>query len=262
MSMNILTKIVASKFAEVAARKKVMSIEQLEAMPLFGQKCISLKESLLDPTKNGIIAEFKRQSPSKGLINATADVATVTAAYTHYGAAGISVLTDAAFFGGSLADLSVAVKNEIPVLRKEFIIDEFQIIEAKAYGASVILLIASCLTPAETELLAGTARELGMEVLLELHDESELEFINEEVTIVGINNRNLKSFEVNIEHSLKLRSLLPKDKLAIAESGIYDIETYKLLMKEGFDGFLMGEYFMKQSNPALAFQLFTEQIKA
>lgn len=259
--MNILTKIVASKFAEVAARKKEISIEQLEAMPLFGQKCVSLKASLLDPNKNGIIAEFKRQSPSKGIINATADAASVTAAYTNYGAAGISVLTDTQFFGGSLADLSVAVKNELPVLRKEFIIDEFQIIEAKAYGASAVLLIASCLTPAETELLAGTARELGMEVLLELHDESELEFINDEVTIVGINNRSLKSFEVNIDHSLRLRSLLPKDKLAIAESGIYDIETYKLLKKEGFDGFLMGEYFMKQPDPAKAFQLFSEQIK-
>lgn len=261
MSTNILTKIVASKFGEVAARKKEISIAQLEAMPLFGQKCASLKASLLDPTKNGIIAEFKRQSPSKGIINDKADVMEVTKAYTDYGASGISVLTDTQFFGGSIADLSVAVNNNLPVLRKEFIIDEFQIIEAKAYGASVILLIASCLTPAETELLAGTARELGMEVLLELHDESELEFINDEVTMVGINNRSLKSFEVNIEHSLQLKSVLPKDKLAIAESGIYDIETYQLLKQEGFDGFLMGEYFMKQPDPAKAFQLFSAQIK-
>jgi len=261
MSTNILAKIVASKFGEVAARKKQISIAQLEAMPMFSQKCYSLKDTLLDPNKTGIIAEFKRQSPSKGVINSTADVKTVTEGYTNYGASGISVLTDEQYFGGSLADLTIAVQNNIPVLRKEFIIDEFQIIEAKAYGASVILLIASCLTPAETELLAGTARELGMEVLLELHDESELEFVNDEVNFVGINNRSLKSFEVNIEHSLKLRSLLPTDKLSIAESGIYDIETYQLLKKEGFDGFLMGEYFMKQAHPELAFQLFAEQIK-
>ena len=165
MSTNILAKIVASKFGEVAERKKQISIAQLEAMPLFEQKGYSLKANLLDKTKTGIIAEFKRQSPSKGIINAIANVAEVTKAYTEFGAAGVSVLTDGPYFGGSLADLNIAVQNSIPVLRKEFIIDEFQIIEAKAHGASVILLIASCLTPAETKLLAGTAKELGMEVL-------------------------------------------------------------------------------------------------
>jgi indole-3-glycerol phosphate synthase len=261
MSTNILAKIVAYKFGELAERKQQVSIEQLEAMPLFAQKCPSLKANLLDANKTGIIAEFKRQSPSKGIINATATVEEVTKAYSDFGAAGISVLTDAQFFGGSLVDLSVAIKNPIPVLRKEFIIDEFQIIEAKAYGASVILLIASCLTPTEIELLAGTAKELGMEVLLELHDESELAYICDEIDFVGINNRSLKSFEVNIEHSLKLRDQLPNDKLSIAESGIYDIETFRLLKKEGFDGFLMGEYFMKQTNPAKAFEEFASQIK-
>lgn len=261
MSTNILAKIVASKLAEVADRKKQISIAQLEAMPLFSQNTYSLRSNLLDATKTGIIAEFKRQSPSKGIINATANLEEVTKAYTQFGAAGVSVLTDGPYFGGSLADLSIAIKNPIPVLRKEFIIDEFQIIEAKAYGASVILLIASCLTPAETELLAGTAKELGMEVLLELHDETELEYVCDEVDFVGINNRSLKSFEVNIEHSLKLKNLLPKGKLSIAESGIYDIETFTLLKKEGFDGFLMGEYFMKQENPAKAFEEFSKLIK-
>lgn len=259
---NILAKIVASKFGEVAARKQQISIAELEAMPLFEQKCYSLKNTLLDSAKTGIIAEFKRQSPSKGIINGTADVAEVTAAYTQFGAAGISVLTDQTYFGGRLADLSIAVQNEIPVLRKEFIIDEFQIIEAKAYGASVILLIASCLTPAETKFLASTAKRLGMEVLLELHDESELDFINDEVSFVGINNRSLKSFEVNIEHALKLRDKLPKDKFSIAESGIYDMATFQLLKKEGFNGFLMGEYFMKNTNPAKAFEDFTTQLKS
>jgi indole-3-glycerol phosphate synthase len=261
MSTNILAKIVASKLGEVAARKQQISVAQLEAMPLFSKPCLSLKQHIIDPSKTGIIAEFKRQSPSKGVINDQADVAAVTGAYSQYGASGISVLTDTLFFGGSLADLSIAIQNPTPVLRKEFIIDEFQIMEAKAYGASVILLIASCLTPAETRLLAGAAKKLGMEVLLELHDASELEHINDAVDLVGINNRSLKSFEVNIEHSLQLRSLLPKDKLSIAESGIYDLETFQLLKKEGFDGFLMGEYFMKQPNPAKAFQLFSAQIK-
>ena len=261
MSDNILAKIVATKFSEVAERKRQISIAELEAMPLFGQRAYSLKANLLDTSKTGIIAEFKRQSPSKGVINATATVAEVTSAYTQFGAAGVSVLTDGPYFGGSLADLSIAIQNPIPVLRKEFIIDEFQIIEAKAYGASVILLIAACLTPTATKLLAITAKELGMEVLLELHDETELAHICEEVDLVGINNRSLKSFEVNIEHSLQLKDMLPKGKLSIAESGIYDIETFRLLKKEGFDGFLMGEYFMKQDQPAKAFEEFSKQIK-
>ena len=258
---NILATIVAQKLKEVAARKNEISISQLEAMPLFSKQALSLKANLQKQHTTGIIAEFKRKSPSKGIINDKASVKEVTAAYHAYGAAGISVLTDNEFFGGSLDDLSMAIQNDIPVLRKEFIIDEFQITEAKAYGASVILLIASCLTPATTKLLAMKAKTLGMEVLLELHDETELEHICDEVDLVGINNRSLKSFEVNIEHSLQLKNKLPKGKLSIAESGIYSEETYRLLKSEGFDGFLMGEYFMKEENPALAFELFTKAIK-
>ena len=261
MSTNILAKIVETKFGEVAERKKQISIAQLQAMPLFEKPCYSLKANIIDTSKTGIIAEFKRQSPSKGIINAVASVEEVAKAYTQFGASGISVLTDGPYFGGSLADLSIAVQNEIPVLRKEFIIDEFQVIEAKAYGASVILLIASCLSPAETKSLASVAKSLGLEVLLELHDASELAHVCEEVDLVGINNRSLKSFEVNIEHSLQLKNLLPKGKLSIAESGIYDLATFQLLKKEGFDGFLMGEYFMKQENPAKAFEEFSQQIK-
>jgi indole-3-glycerol phosphate synthase len=262
MSTNILAKIVASKFGEVAERKKQISIGELEAMPSFERAGYSLHSNLVDPSKTGIIAEFKRQSPSKGIINNTALVHEVTKAYSDFGASGISVLTDTHFFGGSLDDLTIAIKNTTPVLRKEFIIDEFQIIEAKAYGASVILLIAACLTPKETALLAATAKALGMEVLLEIHDETEIGHIGEEVDFVGVNNRSLKSFEVNIEHSLKLKNMLPKEKLSIAESGIYDLATFQLLKKEGFDGFLMGEYFMKQSDPAKAFELFVSQIKS
>jgi len=258
---NILATIVAHKLKEVALRKNEISITQLEAMPIFTKQALSLKANLQKQYTTGIIAEFKRKSPSKGIINDKASVKEVTAAYHSYGAAGISVLTDSEFFGGSLEDLSIAIENEIPVLRKEFIIDEFQLIEAKAYGASVILLIASCLTPTTTQLLAVKAKALGLEVLIELHDETELDHICDEVDLVGINNRSLKSFEVNIEHSLELKNKLPKGKLSIAESGIYSVETYQLLKKEGFDGFLMGEYFMKEENPAQAFELFTKAIK-
>lgn len=261
MSNNILNTIIEHKLVEVAARKKDMSIAELEAMPLFSTKTSSLKASIQEEGKTGIIAEFKRQSPSKGIINAIAGVEEVTKAYEQFGASGISVLTDQTFFGGSLTDLSIAVARTIPVLRKEFIVDEFQLIEAKAYGASVILLIAACLTAEKTKQLAIIAKSLGLEVLLELHDATELGHICEEVDLVGINNRSLKSFEVNIEHSLQLKNQLPKNKLSIAESGIYDVETFKLLKKEGFDGFLMGEYFMKQADPAAAFEAFTQLIK-
>jgi len=261
MSTNILAKIVDHKKIEVAERKTQMSIAQLEAMPLFKTQGHSLKSNLMHPALTGIIAEFKRQSPSKGVINDTASVAEVANAYTQFGAAGISVLTDKVFFGGTLDDLSIAVKNPIPVLRKEFIIDEFQLIEAKAYGASVILLIAACLNPSATNALARFAKSLGLEVLLEIHDATELEHISDAVDFVGINNRSLKSFEVNIEHSLALKNQLPKGILSIAESGIYSLETFKLLKKEGFDGFLMGEYFMKQANPAEAFEAFVTSIK-
>jgi indole-3-glycerol phosphate synthase len=261
MSTNILETIVQYKLIEVAERKKQIQMAALEAMPLFSIPATSLKSNLLNPAYTGIIAEFKRQSPSKGIINDTASVATVTKAYTQFGAAGISVLTDTKFFGGQLADLSVAVENHIPVLRKEFIVDEFQLIEAKAYGASVILLIAACLTPAQTKSLALFAKSIGLEVLLEIHDATELGHINDGVDFVGINNRSLKSFEVNIEHSLQLKDQLPKGKLSIAESGIYSVATYQLLKQEGFDGFLMGEYFMKEANPAAAFETFVQTIQ-
>ena len=262
MSTNILAKIIDHKKIELAERKGQLSVAQLEAMPLFTSEGYSLKLNLLNPALTGIIAEFKRQSPSKGVINATASVEEVANAYTKFGAAGISVLTDKDFFGGSMNDLSIAVKNPIPVLRKEFIIDEFQLLEAKAYGASVILLIAACLTPASTHSLAIFAKSIGLEVLLEIHDADELGHISEAVDFVGINNRSLKSFEVNIEHSLQLKNQLPKNILSIAESGIYSLETFMLLKKEGFDGFLMGEYFMKHANPATAFELFITSIKS
>lgn len=261
MSTNILAKIVEYKKIEVAKRKQQISIATLEAMPLFVQQSYSLKSNLLNPQLTGIIAEFKRQSPSKGVINDKASVADVAKAYTQFGAAGISVLTDNHFFGGHIDDLSIAVKNPIPVLRKEFIIDEFQLIETKAYGASVILLIAACLTPEQTKSLASFAKSLGLEVLLEIHDEIELGHVTDEVDFVGINNRSLKSFEVNIEHSLALKNQLPNGKLSIAESGIYSIETFKLLKQEGFNGFLMGEFFMKQEDPAAAFETFVQAIK-
>lgn len=216
----------------------------------------------MDEQTTGIIAEFKRKSPSKGIINNRASVEEVTMAYAKFGASGISVLTDAEFFGGSIEDLLAATINKLPLLRKDFMIDEYQLIEAKAFGAAVVLLIAACLTPVEVKQMAKTAKDLGLEVLLEVHDEEELGHVCEQVDLVGVNNRNLKTFEVSIDSSLALINKIPKEKPAIAESGISDVDTIVTLRQAGFRGFLIGENFMKQPSPSVAFADFVNQLKA
>jgi len=260
--MNILDTIISAKRVEVMMRKQDRPSAVLEKTAGFRRPVFSLKSSLQDPERNGIIAEFKRRSPSKGIINNSADVLAVTSAYSEYGAAALSVLTDEQFFGGTSADLTVARVHELPILRKDFIIDEYQLVESKSMGADVILLIAACLTVKEVYNLAKTATELGLEVLLELHGESEIEHINEFTPIVGINNRNLKTFSVDIERSLRMRSLLPAQTLKVAESGIDSLEKLIFFRENGFDGFLMGEFFMKANDPARAFRQFAESIKS
>jgi indole-3-glycerol phosphate synthase len=258
--MNVLEKIVLHKRKEVEERKKQEGIKSLERNRFFGRKTYSLKQYLLDATKTGIIAEYKRRSPSKGVINDRDSVESVTRMYMAFGASGISVLTDQEFFGGSLDDLVSARDNDLPLLRKDFMIDEYQVVEAKSYGADVILLIAACLSPKEVKQLASTAKRLGLEVLLELHDESELKHICTEVDLVGINNRNLKSFEVDLEQSVRLAEKIGEDFIRIAESGINDVRNIHYLKQFGFQGFLIGEYFMKQENPGEAFKEFTYQL--
>lgn len=261
-NMNILEQIVADKYKEIAAKKRTISIADYEQMPLFFKETKSLKTSLLKGDSTGIIAEFKRRSPSKGIINAKADVAQVTAAYSRY-AAGISVLTDEPYFGGNNDDLIKAKETAtIPLLRKDFIIDEYQLYEARAIGADIILLIAACLSKREVKGLAQTAKQLGLEVLLEVHNEEELNHICDDITLVGINNRNLKTFDVNINTSLTLINKLPKEKPAIAESGISNINAILSLRSAGFKGFLMGENFMKHADPSIAFTDFINELKA
>ncbi len=260
--MNILDTIIAHKRIEVAERKKHTSVAELEKAKFFSSKTLSLRSFLLDENRTGIIAEFKRKSPSKGIINDTATVAEVTAAYAKYGASGISVLTDTEFFGGTLDDLLAATFNDVPLLRKDFMIDEYQLIEAKAYGAEVILLIAACLSPREVKNMAATAKGLGLEVLLEIHNNEELDHICEQVDLVGVNNRNLKTFEVSIDISLDLITKIPSEKPAIAESGISDVDTIVTLRQAGFKGFLIGENFMKKASPSVAFADFVNQLKA
>lgn len=260
--MNILETIIGQKKIEVAERKQQTPVALLEQMEWFSKIPFSLRKFLLDGNKTGIIAEFKRKSPSKGWINAAADTGAVTTAYTQNGASGLSVLTDEKFFGGSLDDLKKARINNIPVLRKDFIVDTYQVLEAKAVGADVILLIAANLTPGQVKTLASTAKNLGLEVLLEIHNEEELEHICEEVDIVGVNNRNLKTFEVSIETSVYLAGLIPTDKIKISESGISDAKTIQELKKYDYKGFLIGENFMKAPDPAIAFAAFVEQLKS
>lgn len=258
--MNILEKIIVHKREEIDIRKSMVYEDELVESKLFKRDCHSLKQQLLAPGATGIIAEFKRKSPSKGFINRYADVAKVTKAYTDYGASGLSVLTDNEFFGGSTDDIIQARENNIPILRKDFIIDPYQVLAAKAMGADVILLIAACLSPAEVRTLAGFAHENDLEVLLELHDEAELDHICDEVDMVGINNRNLKTFEVDISRSLKLAKKID-NKVLVAESGINSIETIQQFRDEGFKGFLVGEAFMRAPDPGEAFRSFVEALK-
>jgi len=247
---------------EVQSRKSIINIDVLQASDLFRRQSLSLKNSLLAGERTGIIAEFKRKSPSKGIINDRAVATDVAEAYFNNGASAISVLTDEKYFGGINADLTAARTLNIPILRKDFIIDEYQIIEAKSIGADVILLIAANLSPTEVKQFAAVAKNLGLEVLLEIHNEAELEHICDEVDLVGVNNRNLKTFHVDIQTSLNLVTKIPKEKPAISESGISDVETILTLKAAGFKGFLIGENFMKQPDPTIAFAEFTHQLKA
>lgn len=258
--VNILEKIIEHKKREVARRKTDRPVHDLEKERFFHRETLSLRKSVLSEKKTGIIAEYKRRSPSKGVINNRDSVEAVTRAYRGYGASGISILTDFEFFGGSLDDLMAARDNQIPLLRKDFTVDEYQVVEAKAFGADVILLIAACLSPQAVKTLSASAQALGLEVLLELHDETELDHICDTVDLVGVNNRNLKNFEVDLEHSVRLARQIDDRFVKVAESGINDVKNIHYLKSVGFRGFLIGEHFMKQPSPMAAFKEFVYQL--
>lgn len=259
--MTILEEIITHKKKEVAERKELKPVRILEQSFYFNSKIVSLKQQLLKPGQSGIIAEFKRRSPSKGIINENASVEGVTEGYIQAGASALSILTDGKFFGGSNDDLTKARKiNFSPILRKDFIVDEYQILEAKSIGADAILLIAACLTKIEIEKFAAFTKSLELEVLLELHDEDELKMISNEVDLIGINNRNLKTFEVDLEISKKMAGKIPSSFTKIAESGIDSPEKIKDLKNYGFKGFLVGEHFMKTSQPEKTCEEFIKQL--
>ena len=260
--MNILEKIVAQKRIEVTERKALIPIALLEKSIYFNSSTVSLKSYLLREDKSGIIAEFKRKSPSKGDINKYAKVDEVTLGYMQSGASALSVLTDEQFFGGSDNDLKKARKlNYCPILRKDFIIDEYQIIEARSIGADAILLIASVLSKEEIIRFSNLAKKLSLEVLLEVHNEKELDKIPNEEVLIGVNNRNLETFEVTLQNSIDLFPKLPVSVVKVAESGIKTPEDIALLKSFGYNGFLIGEQFMKTPNPSKACRAFIDAIQ-
>lgn len=220
-----------------------------------------MKKYLLRNDKQGVIAEFKRKSPSKGFINKYANVESTTIGYMQAGASALSVLTDTEFFGGKNEDLTCARKfNYCPILRKDFVVNEYQIIEAKSIGADAVLLIANVLSTKEVMVLSKLAKNLGMETLLEIHEESELDKYCDSVDLIGVNNRNLKTMDVSIETSLQLITKLPKECVPISESGIHNVTDAVKIKEAGYKGLLMGEYFMKHSSPQNACSVFIKEL--
>ena len=260
--MTILENIKLQKLKEVAERKVLRPQQLLEKSMYFETQCVSLSKYLKNPQHSGIIAEFKRSSPSRGSINPYADVEKVTIGYMQAGAAALSVLTDELFFGAKAADLPIARKyNYCPILRKDFIIDEYQIIESKAMGADAILIIAKMLPSADIAAFTNLAQSLGMEVLLEANTEREIfENYHTEADLVGINNRDLNTFEVNMKNSIRLAKMLPENIVKVAESGIQSVAVINELKNNGFSGFLIGEYFMKYSNPSVKCEELVKQL--
>ncbi|APQ16443.1 indole-3-glycerol phosphate synthase TrpC [Maribacter hydrothermalis] len=260
--MNILDKIVADKRKEVELKKSIIPVSQYETSVLFERETNSLAQAL-KLSDTGIIAEFKRRSPSKESINQNANVGQVAKGYENAGVCGMSVLTDIKYFGGSIEDLVLARASvKLPLLRKEFIISEYQIIEAKAHGADVILLIAAILTKQEIKTFSEFAKSLGLDVLLEVHNEAELhKSIMPSLDMLGVNNRNLKTFEVSLDTSKSLSKLIPDDFVKVSESGISSVDAIKELKPFGYQGFLIGENFMKTDNPGKSAIEFIKNLK-
>ncbi len=258
---DILYEILAHKRFEVDRMKLNIPQMQLEDAIERAPVVPSMRESL-EKSSSGIIAEFKRRSPSKGWIHKDARPVDIILGYDQAGAAALSILTDEAFFGGTLSDIkAIASQVTAPILRKEFIVDEYQLYQARIIGASAVLLIAAALSPEKCNTLVKKAHEIGLEVLLEIHSEEELEYITPEVDMVGVNNRNLGTFHTDVQNSFRIAELLPKDTLLVSESGISSAETICELRKVGYRGFLMGEAFMKTEDPAHTLKELIEKIE-
>lgn len=261
--MNILDKIIAHKLKEVEVQKEKIPFSVLEKEADFSRTCISLVQRLKQPAASGIIAEIKRKSPSQGIIHPNVVVDEIASGYATASCSGLSILTDYEFFGGTTDDLIKARRVvDVPILRKEFIVDEYQIAEAKAMGADVILLIAACLEPEQIKWFTSVAHGLGLEVLLEVHDEAELmSNLDSGADLLGVNNRNLKTFEVSVDVSRELAEKIPSSFVKVSESGIDQVSTVLELRKYGYEGFLMGQNFMKHERPGEACRRFIEELR-
>lgn len=265
--MDILEEIVANKRKEVQMQKEACPpsdlYRQVECiLAANGRSTLSMSKSLTE-SKSGIIAEFKRRSPSKGWIKEEGTAETIPQEYCRNGAAAISILTDERYFGGRMEFICTARPLvSCPILRKDFIVDEYQLFQAKATGADAVLLIAADLTPGECRTLARTARDLQLETLLEIHSEAELGYIGENIDMVGVNNRHLGSFHTDVAASFLLAPLLPDELPLVSESGIRDVDTIKLLRQAGFRGFLIGETFMRTASPGETLRQWVEMIEA
>tara|TARA_B100000686_G_scaffold16898_1_gene15740 strand:+ start:2089 stop:2880 length:792 start_codon:yes stop_codon:yes gene_type:complete len=248
--MKILDKIVEDKKIEINKLLSNSSISKLENSHLFSRKCISLKESIKN-NNSGIICEFKRRSPSNQNINYISSLSDVVSGYEEAGAAGLSILTNKKYFDGDTQDIiDIRDISNLPILRKEFIISEYQVIEAKSIGSDAILLIASILSKEEIISYSSLAKSIGLEVLLEIHSEDELYKISgDDIDIVGVNNRNLDTLEIDLNNSIELYGKIPSKFVKISESGISEVESILKLKEVGYNGFLIGEKFMKKSNP-------------
>ena len=261
--MNILDQIIEHKRKEVAERKALYPVKFLEQSIFFESQPVSMKKYIQREDKSGIIAEIKRKSPSKGVINPHVSVERTSIGYMQAGASALSVLTDKDFSGGSNDDLTIARKfNFCPILRKDFTIDEYQIVEAKSIGADAILLIAAVLEASHLESLASFAHTLGLEVLLEVHNEEELKkSLDAGADLIGVNNRDLKTFQLSIEVSKKLAPLIPPSMVKVSESGIESVAAILELKQHGYEGFLMGQNFMQHSRPEVAAKEFIDELR-
>ena len=257
--MSILREIVLNKRKEIDFLKKNRPISEIEKSQYFNREVISLKKSLIE--KSGIISEFKRKSPSKPNINLDAEVITITRGYELSNSSGISILTDSKYFGGSNEDItSVRSEINIPILRKDFILDEYQIVESKSLGADVILLIAASLSKEDVKNLSRFAKSFDLQVILEIHSEDELSYLCDSIDVVGVNNRNLKKFETDINNSINIAGMIPSSFLKISESGISTSKEILRLKEHGYDGFLIGENFMKKEDPVFACNDFIKKL--
>ena len=261
--MGILDQIIEFKRKEVTERKSLYPVKLLEKSIYYPSPTVSLKKYLLRDDKSGIIAEIKRKSPSKGMINTYVSIERTSIGYMQAGASALSILTDKQFFGGSNDDLTKARKfNFCPILRKEFIIDEYQIIEAKSIGADAILLIAAVLSSEEIIRFTTIAHSVGLEVLMEVHNEDELKKnLNAGVDLIGVNNRDLKTFELSIETSKRLAPMIPEDVIKVSESGIESPEAIVELKRFGYKGFLIGQTFMQNARPEKAAIEFIKELR-